>query len=103
MQPTVLVINTGGTLGMKKDEMGRLAPVPGYFTSQMLIIGEETNSDEMPGFDIIEYGGWVDVGERGRRYHVIIDETICRTACIVRSRNTAKTIVRTCCSTHTNL
>lgn len=57
MQPTVLVINTGGTLGMRKDESGGLAPVPGYFTSQMLHMEEDlVHADEMPFFDIVEYG-----------------------------------------------
>lgn len=56
LQPTILVINTGGTLGMKKDESGRLAPVPGYFTSQMLLMDNVVKNDELPSFDIIEYG-----------------------------------------------
>lgn len=41
---------------MRKDEEGRLAPVPGYFTSQMLLMEEVCDSSEMPGFDIVEYG-----------------------------------------------
>ncbi len=55
-QPTVLVINTGGTLGMRKDSSGGLAPVPGYFTSQMLQMEDVMTADEMPFFDIVEYG-----------------------------------------------
>lgn len=55
-QPTVLVINTGGTLGMRKDSSGGLAPVPGYFTSQMLQMEDLVTADEMPLFDIVEYG-----------------------------------------------
>lgn len=41
---------------MRKDEKGGLAPVPGYFTSQMLLMDDLAASDEMPGFDIVEYG-----------------------------------------------
>lgn len=41
---------------MHKDEMGALAPVPGYLTSQMLQMEELVISEEMPAFDIVEYG-----------------------------------------------
>lgn len=41
---------------MRNDEKGGLAPVPGYFTSQMLLMDDLAASDEMPGFDIVEYG-----------------------------------------------
>ena len=41
---------------MKKDSSGGLAPVPGYFTSQMLQMGDLVPANEMPFFDIVEYG-----------------------------------------------
>lgn len=48
---------------MKKDSSGGLAPVPGYFTSQMLQMKDLVTADEMPFFDIVEYG-------RGNRLQV---------------------------------
>eukprot|EP00903_Cladosiphon_okamuranus_P020855 g19154.t1 len=59
-KPTVLVINTGGTLGMRKDSSGGLAPVPGYFTSQMLQMEDLATADDMPFFDIVEYDPLLD-------------------------------------------
>ena len=48
---------------MQKDETGGgLAPVPGYFTSQMLLMEDLSSSEEMPDFDIVEYGAYVRVG-----------------------------------------
>lgn len=41
---------------MQKDESGRLAPMPGYFTSQMLLMDDVVKNNELPYFDIIEYG-----------------------------------------------
>lgn len=41
---------------MLKDDSGRLAPVPGYLTSQMLLMDDVAKSNELPFFDIIEYG-----------------------------------------------
>lgn len=43
---------------MLKDDSGRLAPVPGYLTSQMLLMDDVAKSNELPFFDIIEYGEW---------------------------------------------
>ena len=48
---------------MRKDETGGgLAPVPCYFTSQMLLMEDLASSDEMPDFDIVEYGAYGRVG-----------------------------------------
>lgn len=44
---------------MRKDSSGGLAPVPGYFTSQMLQMENLVTADEMPFFDIVEYGRFV--------------------------------------------
>lgn len=52
---------------MRKNEEGRLAPAPGYFTSQMLRMHDLCNSDDMPGFDIVEYGERLAVGATMRR------------------------------------
>lgn len=42
---------------MKKDASGGLAPTPGYFISQMLQMEEDLlAADEMPFFDMVEYG-----------------------------------------------
>ena len=35
-KPDILIIYTGGTLGMKKDEAGSLRPVRGYLNSQLV-------------------------------------------------------------------
>lgn len=48
---------------MRKNETGALAPVPGYFTSQMLQMEELVISEEMPAFDIVEYGETARGGE----------------------------------------
>jgi L-asparaginase/Glu-tRNA(Gln) amidotransferase subunit D len=35
-KPDILIIYTGGTLGMKKDDSGSLRPVRGYLNSQLV-------------------------------------------------------------------
>lgn len=47
---------------MRKNETGALAPVPGYFTSQMLQMEDLVISEEMPAFDIVEYGETASAG-----------------------------------------
>ncbi|CAM9908269.1 unnamed protein product, partial [Ectocarpus fasciculatus] len=88
---TVLVINTGGTLGMRKeDKSGGLAPVPGYFTSQMLTMEELVSADDMPFFDIVEYADplldsscfqpsdWARIAiDIGRAYHCYDGFVVC--------------------------
>jgi L-asparaginase/Glu-tRNA(Gln) amidotransferase subunit D len=55
----VLILYTGGTLGMRKDDMGLLAPVEGYFTS-LLYKMDEVQSTQMPKIDTIEYSPLLD-------------------------------------------
>ncbi|CAM9432196.1 unnamed protein product, partial [Chrysoparadoxa australica] len=56
---SVLIIYTGGTIGMKKDTGGALAPVPGYFTEQIFAMSD-LSKPEMPMFDCIEYEPLLD-------------------------------------------
>lgn len=58
-RPMVLILYTGGTMGMKHDASGALAPVPGYFTEQIMQM-EELQRDEMPQFTIKEYDPLLD-------------------------------------------
>lgn len=55
----VLIIYTGGTMGMKPDEDGSLAPVPGYLV-QVLKEMPEMHRPEMPSYTIIEYDPIID-------------------------------------------
>lgn len=50
---TVLVLYTGGTLGMKPNEEGALEPVPGYLESRMRSMSE-LDSQDAPALDIRE-------------------------------------------------
>jgi L-asparaginase len=50
----VRILYTGGTMGMKYQEDGRLAPVRGYLTEQLKIM-PELHTVEMPVFDVVEY------------------------------------------------
>lgn len=50
------MINTGGTLGMRKDEAGELAPVAGFFFEQMKLLAEREGAEALPHYDILEYG-----------------------------------------------
>ena len=56
----VLVIYTGGTMGMKRDDKnGALKPEPGYLTQQIKGLPEMANP-EMPNHDIIEFDPLID-------------------------------------------
>ena len=55
----VLIIYTGGTMGMKKDEGGALIPVKGYLLEQIAAMPEVRN-EEMPLYDIIEFERLID-------------------------------------------
>lgn len=57
---SVLIIYTGGTMGMKKGPDGSLSPVPGYLTEQIKYNFSEMQREEMPIFDIIEYDKLLD-------------------------------------------
>jgi L-asparaginase len=58
-QKRVLIIYTGGTMGMKPSEDGSLAPVPGYLTEEVRKT-PELFRPEMPYFDIKEYSPLLD-------------------------------------------
>jgi len=58
-KPDILIIYTGGTLGMKKDEGGSLRPVRGYLNSQLAAI-EATKDPRVPTFDIINFDPPID-------------------------------------------
>jgi L-asparaginase len=56
----LLLLYTGGTMGMMPDpKTGALAPVPGYFTQQILNMAEMKHP-RMPEFDIVEYDPLLD-------------------------------------------
>ncbi|KAF4738514.1 hypothetical protein FOZ62_008831 [Perkinsus olseni] len=55
----VLVIYTGGTIGMKPYANGTLHPVPGYLTEQLNNL-PELQAPGMPDFDVIEYENLID-------------------------------------------
>jgi L-asparaginase len=56
---SLLVIYTGGTLGMQADADGCLAPVEGYLLQQMKAM-PELNQARMPKWDLIEYSPLID-------------------------------------------
>lgn len=61
---SVLIIYTGGTLGMKPNSEGSLEPVPGYLVE--IIRGmPEMHTPEMPRYDIIEYDPLLDSSSMG--------------------------------------
>mmetsp|Transcript_12027 Transcript_12027/g.15559 ORF Transcript_12027/g.15559 Transcript_12027/m.15559 type:complete len:362 (+) Transcript_12027:128-1213(+) len=55
----LLVIYVGGTLGMKPDSKGSLAPVPGYFT-EVVENMEELSDPQMPNFSVMEFDPILD-------------------------------------------
>ena len=55
----VLILYTGGTMGMKPSADGSLAPVPGYLTEEVKRTPELLR-EEMPFFDIKEYSPLID-------------------------------------------
>ncbi|CAM9894662.1 unnamed protein product [Ectocarpus sp. 8 AP-2014] len=74
----------------KEDKSGGLAPVPGYFTSQMLTMEELVSADDMPFFDIVEYADplldsscfqpsdWARIAiDIGRAYHCYDGFVVC--------------------------
>ena len=54
----ICVINTGGTLSMRRSESG-YRPSPGYLANQMANM-DELSQAPMPEFDLIEYEPLVD-------------------------------------------
>jgi L-asparaginase/Glu-tRNA(Gln) amidotransferase subunit D len=60
MDKKLLVLYTGGTMGMNFDEKdGALSPKKGYLTARIMELPEIGRSD-MPQFDIIEYERLID-------------------------------------------
>lgn len=58
-RPKVLIIYTGGTMGMRPLPDGSLAPVAGYLTEKIKEM-PELSLDSMPAFDIIEFNPLLD-------------------------------------------
>ena len=56
----VLILYTGGTMGMKKGANGALGCVPGYLTAQIQSNFSEILVDEMPTFTVKEYAKLLD-------------------------------------------
>jgi L-asparaginase len=61
----VLIIYTGGTMGMRKQQDGSLAPEKGYLTAR-INEAPEMHSPEMPIFNIIEYDPLLDSSCMGK-------------------------------------
>ena len=60
----VLIIYTGGTMGMKRQENGTLAPQRGVLTAKIESM-HELNTDEMPDLDLVEYDPLLDSSNIG--------------------------------------
>lgn len=60
----VAVLNTGGTIGMKPDAAGALAPCPGYLAERMLGMHEFARND-MPAVDLFELLPLLDSSDMG--------------------------------------
>jgi L-asparaginase len=57
---SILIIYTGGTLGMKKDATGTLYPVKGYLNQQLVLIAKEAEDVRIPTYDLIEFDPIID-------------------------------------------
>ena len=73
----VLVLYTGGTMGMRHEANGSLAPSKGYLTDRINEL-PEIGRDDMPRFDIIEYDELIDSSAMGPEHWVKIAEDIQR-------------------------
>lgn len=63
----ILILYTGGTMGMKPMLGGSLAPAKGYLTEQIKGLPENSR-DEMPDFDIVEYDPLIDSSCMGPKH-----------------------------------
>eukprot|EP01032_Pedospumella_encystans_P008325 gene8325-9897_t len=72
---TVLVLYTGGTMGMKPDLYGSLAPSPGYLTRKINVL-PEIGRDDMPKFVVKEYENLIDSSCMGPEHWVQIANDI---------------------------
>jgi len=76
-KPHVLVIYTGGTIGMKPDLNGSLAPSPGFFTEYLKNMEElQVGSNSMPKVSIMEFDPILDSSCMGPEDWVHIAEVI---------------------------
>eukprot|EP00033_Pygsuia_biforma_P004027 GCRY01004410.1.p1 GENE.GCRY01004410.1~~GCRY01004410.1.p1 ORF type:complete len:454 (+),score=88.64 GCRY01004410.1:203-1564(+) len=55
----ILIIYTGGTLGMKKQADGSYAPYKGFLNQQLLAL-DKTAEDQLPSWDLIEFDPLLD-------------------------------------------
>jgi L-asparaginase len=68
-EKSVLILYTGGTMGMQKIEDGSLAPVKGYLTEQISLL---PHHPEMPQIIVKEYEEVLDSSSMGPREWAII-------------------------------
>mmetsp|Transcript_37366 Transcript_37366/g.87924 ORF Transcript_37366/g.87924 Transcript_37366/m.87924 type:complete len:394 (+) Transcript_37366:103-1284(+) len=64
-QTRILVLYTGGTMGMKPDQNGLLAPVPGYLTGQIETMLKLYQHDPLPTVVVKEYQNLIDSCDMG--------------------------------------
>jgi len=64
VQRSVLLINTGGTIGMRANKEGALAPCAGYLAERLLAMPEFLRP-EMPASDLIELLPLLDSSDMG--------------------------------------
>ncbi len=62
-KPRVLVLYTGGTIGMKKTEAG-YEPAPGFLQHQIARI-ERFRADDVPAFEVLEFDPLLDSSNMG--------------------------------------
>lgn len=67
----VLILYTGGTMGMKPDATGSLAPCKGYLTERIDELPEK-GKDDMPNFEVKEYDELIDSSCMGPEHWIII-------------------------------
>lgn len=67
----ILVLYTGGTMGMKPDARGSLAPCKGYLTERIMEL-PEIGKDGMPQFIIKEYDVLIDSSCMGPEHWITI-------------------------------
>ena len=63
-QRSVLIINTGGTIGMKRNAAGSLEPCPGYLAERLTDIAEFARP-EMPATSLVELLPLLDSSDMG--------------------------------------
>lgn len=72
----ILVIYAGGTIGMKRNELGALEPCKGYLTEKMRTMSELRESALMARFDLIEYEPLLDSSDMNAADYVKIARDI---------------------------